>query len=309
MVLAMRTPTLLSCLGALCLATTTARAEGRRPFVMGDLDTSNSAGVEFSYGAMSRDYGTYQVEVSAWTLDVVAEYRVAPQIELFGRIPFIQSTISLGGLVDDISGSSLGNVTGGARFVLTSETSASPEAQAPPGRTVLAFAGSVSIPTADDTGDGCIAAASGLSLHGFHDLGLYAPTATTLRAEAEGRLDEGRLFVQTAFGLHLVHIANTDMCDADEMDPGSDTLELLRFGLAGGVRVTPELAVIAEVTTIASVLEDNNAADEEFIHGVDLGVRYDRSNLTAAARVFMPIDESLREFFDFGFGLELGGRF
>jgi hypothetical protein len=89
---------------------------------------------------------------------------------------------------------------------------------------------------------------------------------------------------------------------------GADDLLLLRLGLAGGVHVASQLALIAEVTTVSDILDDR-ATQEDFLHTLDLGLRHVGPGSTFGARLYYPLDRSLRRLDILGVGFDFQTSF
>jgi len=267
-----------------------AEPETVRPFLMPDLSGSGFAGVDAQLTFGEVDLGLLgSVDVTVVTVDAVAEVPVGRRLLVLGRLPLVYASRDevLG---DECCGASLGNLTAGARALFP---------LAAGGRDARIGAEvTVSLPTADDDGDG--ADGNGLAVIAQlpHDPGRYAPNATVVRAGGSGAVRAGRAFAQAELALHLAFYDD---------DAGEDSDSALRLGVGGGAQLTPGAAVLAELTTFANL--DTDEGDEDFIHALDLGARWTGGNATASARIYFPLDEVFRDLDMFGLGLEAGARF
>lgn len=256
------------------------------PYQMESLDGDDRAGVDIMLGRYELElFG--EVDITTVSMDAFVQMHVAPNVIVFGRLPFQYAQSSVEG-ADDESGTSLGNITGGAMFVSRS------------GDTTVGGGGSLSLPTADDDGDGAGAALLH-SLFRVSSYGLYLPNTWTIRLHGDVRVDRGKTFVQARGGLDYITI--------DEEDEDED-LKLLRIGVAGGAMINPTVAVIAELTTMSSILEDSDADDdEEWVHVLDLGVRARSGRTLFGARIYLPLDETFRDANMMGLGVDVSGTF
>lgn len=256
------------------------------PYQMESLDGDDRAGVDIMLGRYELDLFA-EIDITTVSLDAFVQTEVAPNVIVFGRVPFQYARLSADG-ADDESGTSLGNVTGGAMFVSRS------------GTTTVGGGGSLSLPTADDDGDGGNAALFH-SLFRVSSYGLYLPNTWTIRLHGDVRVEQGKTFVQARGGLDYLTL------DGEDED---EDLKLLRIGVAGGAMINPTVALIAELTTMSSILEDNEGEDdEEWVHTLDLGVRARSGNTLFGARIYLPLDEDFRDANMMGLGVDVSGVF
>jgi hypothetical protein len=285
----------------LALAGSVARAEEpvpvARPFVTPSLDGRSAIGLDFGLTSYEAPTIFGQADVVAVTLDLVADVAIpgAPVL-VFARMPliFVDADTSL----TDCCDQAFGNLTLGGRFV------SAPRVTRGDRKTVVGAEVSASLPTADDDGQEAIAAALAGIGQLAHDIGYYLPNVTTLRGSGLLYAGVGRGFFQGQLGLQVLI--------EDDDDPGTDdeTETDLRLAVAGGVFLTPELAALAELTTLANLSDlDPEGDGDGFWHALDLGVRGYAKHATIGAHLYVPLDESFRDFDLFGFGIDLRGTF
>ncbi len=182
------------------------------------------------------------------------------------------------------SGLALGNVTAGAGYTLRA-----------PGHGVgWAVGGSVSFPTAPDSGDGR-AAAFDHSVFLVPFPGYFQPRTTTLRLRADARIEERTLFLQLHLASHMLVV-----------DGPGDVL-LMVLGVGGGVRVTDRSALIAEVTTVTDILDHRGS--EYFLHTLDVGFRHRERSTVFGLRLYLPVDDTLRSRSMVGVAVDVASRF
>lgn len=275
-------------LAALTAVPAGALADGvTAPYNMQSLDGDSRAGADMMLGRFELDFLGGEVDATTFNLDVFAQAEVSPNVIVFGRLPIQYGRLS----VDDESesGSGLGNITGGAMFVSRS------------GATSFGGGGSISLPTAPDDGEGALGASANAQVH-IVDFGLYLPDTTTIRLHGDLRIEQGKAFFQGRGGVDYLSF------DDGETD---DTLKLLRIGLAGGTLISPTTALLAELTTLSDILEDDDGFgdEEEWIHILELGVRTRSGNTLFGARIYLPLDEEFRDANTMGLGVDVSGTF
>jgi len=251
------------------------------PFVMPDLTGQHALGAELTHS--SSDAG-----LSVMTLDLHGQFAIRPNLTVFGRMPVSHASFdALDGSEETDTG--IGNLSLGGRFTMPTSN-----------RMIVGGTLAIALPTAsidEDSGFASFIAATAR----FPVLGRYLPETMTVSASAEFRHDAERFFVQGQLGLDL-HMPEEELGDED--------LSLLRAGLAGGIKLTPQLALIGEFTTISAILEDTSDEDDVFLHWVDIGVRYSLARAVIGARVFIPVDEEFDELVDpVGLGVDVTARF
>jgi hypothetical protein len=258
------------------------------PFLMPDTSERTHAGVDVFFGSFDADEGGLLLSAKATvlTFEPHIDLALTPEITLSGRLPIAYAraeTTVLGADLED-SGTLLGNGALGARFM--SQAS----------RQVRAGGGVfVNLPTAtgdDDPEDLVDPAAAATGVRLFH-LERYIPDTTTLAVHGDVRFDVERAFLQgQVVYMHLI----ADDEDAGEGQEG----DLLRLSAAAGFWVTPLLAVMGELTTLSTSLDDDiqlNAGDEDedFFHSLDVGVRYADAQWSLGARFHLPLDDVFRD--------------
>jgi hypothetical protein len=142
----------------------------------------------------------------------------------------------------------------------------------------------VGLPSAAAAGSAGAAAAAIADLR-VDDRASSRPQTTSFGADLDWRLagdDGGRAFAQVEAGFEAW------------AGPGDD-VPVLRLGVAGGVRAAPRTWLLAELTTIAFILDDAPPPPGgDFIHALDLGVSIDVPRGAIAARLEVPCDDALR---------------
>ncbi|MFH0903384.1 MAG: hypothetical protein V2A73_22375 [Pseudomonadota bacterium] len=272
-----------------------------RPFVMGDLSSDRIVGVQLMHGSWSEQGwsgGEYDFNIT--TLDVFADLPVSRSLKVFGILPFAhfdrRASSMDGGEYSKHDTAVLGNITGGIRLV-------SPANQTR--RASIGFGVSVSLPTApeldieseDDELDAEAARyASEFRLVDAYER--YMPAATTVRIEGDARIEQGKLFLQAQLGLHLVSV---------EYEAGytSESYQLLRLVVGAGVRLSPRLAIVGELSTLTPLDKTNYYSPfEDYLHSLHLAGQYDFGKLVVAGRFYRPFGH---EMFDdiWGLGIDV----
>jgi hypothetical protein len=77
--------------------------------------------------------------------------------------------------------------------------------------------------------------------------------------------------------------------------------------MAAGVRATAELAIVLELNSMLYVGEDE--ADDETVTSLDAGLRYGGRGFAAGLRLFLPLDDDLRNLDMLGVGADVSVRF
>ena len=257
-------------------ATATARADWPRPFVMPPL----ANGPEFTGEIMVGTIETGPLEVTLLGFEFGARHRF-DRLGIHGSLPVIHAD------TDNWDGTSLGNLTAGMDYQVAGSIR---------GRrhSLVAVGASLSFPTADDNGDGSLAAGVHSAFR-VPDPGKYFPDTTTIRVFSDWRTGSDEWFFQGELGMHaLVH------------DNADDQI-LFRLGLGAGVAVSPMAALIAELTTMTDILDDDNGA-EDFLHTLDLGVRFLGGSSIFGIRLYVPLDDSMRNRDALGFAFDFAAR-
>ena len=228
-------------------------------------------------------FGTLRMadtDATLFDLSLRAGLRLGERVRVSGEIPVAHARAGAGG------GTTLGNVTAGISSILSQSAGAD-------GSQTVSAGGSVSFPTASSEGDRR-AAAEALGRFHVDDPGLYRPETTAVRLHGDYRIRSGNLSFQSQLGLHTHVIEDTD----DEL--------LLRAGLAGALHLSSAVALLSELTTISRAIDD--AGGEQFLHTLDVGLRYRAGTTRFGLRVYVPLDDSLRQQQMFGVGVNVATR-
>jgi len=218
------------------------------------------------------------------------DVQIAPHWLLLFRVPFASVDIEDKPVdATDCCGAVLGNATLGARWLWSSRQT---EIRSVVGGEIL-----MSLATANDRGPRGVGAGAAAFAWQSHDPALFLPNAWTPRLTGFGQVYGRWFMMQGEAGLHWL------IYDGDVKGDQSDLA--VRLALAGGVRATPELAILLEVDSVMFVDDANDGSSTS----LDVGLRYGGSNLLAAARVFVPLDSDLRRADMIGFGGDIGVRF
>jgi hypothetical protein len=108
----------------------------------------------------------------------------------------------------------------------------------------------------------------------------FYPNVTSYQLAGDVRVERGDVFCQVEVGyLHLTHP------DADE------GLDLVHADIGAGVRVSPTTSLLAELTTISLVLEDEGFYNNQnWFHSLYAGARHSTDRASIGAYVFFPFD-------------------
>lgn len=259
----------------------TAQAHPPPFYWMPDLSAHSQVGVDLIPGNFDRA-GDSALLVPA---SVFAELAVTEHVVLLARVPF--AYVDRVGLDDPDEGAfALGNV--GVGLLLAGSSRRDWDAWLRYGLGVL-----VHLPTASDEGDQGAAAGRAATFL-VPERGRFLPGITNLRARGDVRYETGRLFMQGEVGV--------DHQLRDDSDDRTDLL--LAAGL--GVTLSPYWAVLAELTAVSNILEDE---DSELLPVLDAGLRYHDPSLMTGLRVYWPFHEGYRDASAIGVGIDLGLRF
>lgn len=279
-----RTRTLLLVPGIVLAGVLTAGTAQAHPppfYWMPDLSAHSQVGVDLIPGNFDRA-GDSALLVPA---SVFAELAVTEHVVLLARVPF--AYVDRVGIEDPDEGAfALGNV--GVGLLLAGSSRRDWDAWLRYGLGVL-----VHLPTASDEGDQGAAAARAATFL-VPERGRFLPGITNLRARGDVRYETGRLFMQGEVGV--------DHQLRDDSDDRTDLL--LAAGL--GVTLSPYWAVLAELTAVSNILEDE---DSELLPVLDAGLRYHDPSLMTGLRVYWPFHEGYRDASAIGVGIDLGLRF
>lgn len=265
---------------AFLVAGATAAEAHPPPFYwMDDLSTDRRVGFEI-LGGTSDLIGDATVVGGS----IFAHLSLTDNIALEGRIPLAYSKFTIMDVEDD--GIALGNLALG--FQLSNHAPHHVHERALYGLSLMAH-----LPTASDDGTSATAADIA-SAYFIPDPGRYLVDTTTLRLRGDFRYEVESLFLQLEGALDF------------EIRDGEDTTGLV-LGTGLGVKVSPYFALLGELTTVSDILEDSDG--ENFVHTVDLGMRYHDPGVMFGFRVYLPLDERLRDADVLGLGVDAAVRF
>jgi hypothetical protein len=238
------------------LAAAPARADWPRPFVMPPLGAGPELHGEVMFGTVE----VGPVDATLLGLELGFRHRL-DRLGLSAALPIVHTD------TDGWDGTSLGNLTAGVDYLIAGSVR---------GRrhSATAIGVSLSLPTADDDGDGALAALS----HAYFrvpDPGKYFPDTTTIRVFGDWRTGTDQWFFQSHLGMHVL------------AHDGPDDQVLFRLGLGGGVSLSDTAALIGELTTMADLLDDDGS--EDFLHTLDLGVRFLGGSSIFGIRLYLPL--------------------
>jgi hypothetical protein len=264
------------------------------PFLMPDTSGRTHAGVDVFFGTVNADENDPLIAAEATVLSFEPHLDLAltQELTLWGRLPvsYTSARTTLLGIEQEDSGTLLGNAGLGARFM----SQASQELRA--GGGVLVHLPTSSADAGGDLVDLPLATAVVRSFHPER----YAIETTTLGAHADVRFDAGRAFVQgQALYMHLA-----------AEDESVEDADLLRLSLAAGFWVTPNVATMAELTTLSTILDEDvqlnpENQDEDFFHSLDVGLRFAQPQWALSVRFHLPLDELFRDNDILGGGADL----
>jgi hypothetical protein len=248
---------------------------------MADLSVHSRVGVELIPG--NYDFaGESAILVPA---SVFAEFALTENVVLLGRLPF--AYVDRVGLVDEEGAFALGNLSLGLQL-------AGGSGRPHEGRLLYGIGALVHGFTASDEGDQGLAAARAASFL-VPDRGRYLVDATTVRVRADVRYESEMVFVQGEVGVdHQIY---------QDVDDRTDLL----FGAGLGLGFDPYWALLAELTALSDVLEDDG--DSDLLPVLDVGLRYHNPDLMAGLRVYWPFDEVYRDASAIGLGFDIALRF
>jgi hypothetical protein len=256
-----------------------ARAQHAAPFQQERMLPARDFGAELHLGSM--DFAFNSLTVIG--IETFGQIPLTSRLGLRGRLPIAHANGS------GDSGTSLGNLTVGLEYLVRGSIG-------PRSADAVSVGGSLSLPTASDTGDSG-AAASALATYRVPFPGYYAPNTTTLRAHVSWRKEQDRWLVQLQPGIHVLAVEGTN-----------NDQTLLRFNIAGGWHASPNVVLMGELSTVSRILDDN--AGEEWLHTLDLGMRYFARRSVFGVRLYYPLDESRREGLDMiGIAADLTARY
>lgn len=264
----------------LALFCTTADAHPPPFFWMPDISGESRAGADLMLGPNDLVGDAFVAAAGLF-----AEISLTKNLAVSARLPVAFASFDIG--AGDESGFALGNLALGGQLANWEK------ARSDRSRTLYAFGVVLALPTASDSGDSGTAA-NIAALHFIPDSGRYRVDTTTIRARGDFRYEASPLFVQAelAFDFYLRE--------------GDDEIGAL-VGVGAGVKLNPNFAALAEITTVSDIIEDSD--DENFVHTVDVGLRWHNQSVVLGARVYVPVDESLRDASVLGFGLDAAARF
>jgi hypothetical protein len=259
-----------------------------RPFNLADLSMSRTLGGEVSYMMFDFEEG---IEGSALQVGIVAEFEVAPGVEVFGRLPWVSSSLSAGD--QSIDDEAIGNVSVGGRYVIESGADLT-----------LGFSGTVYLPTTesfDEDGDspefGGLAA---FITDVARDMPRWFPDALALEPGVAARFGVGMVTLQGEANLLMFFYTG----DGNPRDEQFNMLQL-DFGVAA--RVAPELSVLAELVTVFDAFDELDDDVSSFV-SLDVGARYHLHKVALGGHFYYPVDENQRDQGTFGFVFDVFGE-
>ncbi len=250
----------LAIAAALLLLTEATAAAQLRPFVMSGLADESGIGLDTGIG--------FSDPATVAHADLVADLRVSRLVAVFGRFPLVIAD------TEQSTGLGIGNVTVGWRYYFLEERS---------GATRYAFAhqGSVSLPSASDSGDGGVAANENAFFYAPYCPGWYG-NETTLRLGGDFLVETARLFFQAGLAAHIYF-------EGEEV--------AMRLGLAAGVNVSSTIALVGEFSMLT-------VFDEGTFDALDLGARWQSGANRFGARFTLPLHSGARDASAFGVGFD-----
>lgn len=248
---------------------------------MPDLSVHSRAGVELIPGNFDRaGESAFLIPTSLF-----AEFALTDNLVLLGRLPF--AYVDRVGFNDPDDGAfALGNISLGLQLA---DGSGHPHA----GRLAYGVGALIHLATASDKDEAGVAASRAAAFL-VPDRGRYLVDAFTLRVRADLRYETDTVFVQGELAIdQQIYQATDDRTDL-----------LLAAGL--GLTLSPYWAVLAELTALSGVLEDDGDA---LLPVLDAGVRFHDPDLMAGLRVYWPFHESARDLGAIGLGMDIAMRF
>jgi hypothetical protein len=218
-----------------------------------------------------------------------ADIALTSSLSLNARLPisYADYEIVLGGVTLEDSGFGLGNLALGMRY-----------GDAPHhhdgSRLLWALGARVSLPTASDGEDGAIVNSIARAFI-VPDPARYALDTTTLRLSGDIRHEAEPIFFQAELALDFFLVQD------------DDNVVGALLGLGLGVKLNPHLALLGELTTVSDIFEDSEG--ENFVHTLDLGLRYHTPGVMMGVRGYIPLDDVYRDADVFGFGIDAAARF
>lgn len=266
-----------------------------RPFNLSDLSGLTAVNLDVQYTSWTEPASSpLALNFTSLTFDLHADITLAPHWVVLLHVPVVYADVEAEPTdTSDCCGLGLGNFTLGVKGLVSS-------LHGDGLRSVLGGELSLSLGTAPDEGDDGAAAALAARARGPHDPGRYVPNTWTPRLLGHAQIYNRWFMAQLEAGLHF--FVYDDDVVGDDADLG------LRLALATGVRVTPELAIVAELNNM-TVFSDDDSVDDETATSVDLGVRFAGETVVVGLRLYLPIDDRSRDADMLGFGVDLGARF
>jgi hypothetical protein len=243
-----------------------------RPLALADLSPTRRFGAEIGWGT----FGDGQVD--AYLLELVADTVIGDNIKVFGRIPLVRATYDIAFFGDD-TGSALGNLQAGARFIRDSGDG-----------TIVGVTAQASLPTApspDLTDAGSRAALAGASLRFTEDPSRYLGDTFTLRGGADVRVSAGNVFAQGGAAVDLFFYTGDE-------DLEDERVTYMYLFAGAGVLISPRLAFLVELTTWADLFEESQA-EQDYRHAAHLGVRHEGNVASVGGHLTYFLDDDSRD--------------
>jgi hypothetical protein len=239
--------------------------------------TQASAGVDFTYGRLSNSPALIcggGADTSLIGINLHGHYALGHGLLVGGHLPLAHVRFS------DDSATSLGNLTAELNYRLTN---------GPRNKSWLDT--SLSIGTADNSGDGRVAAVT-YAIFAMEDPGKYAPNTTTARLMYRHYFGEPKLRFEFQGGAQYLSIEDTD--------------NVIRLPIVFGVRYAlgPRIQVLGRFSTFWLLNAEDN--EDDFLHMVEAGVnllKVGRGEVQAL--LYYPLDEVYRDVFEV-WGLKIG---
>lgn len=239
--------------------------------------TKGSAGVDFLYGHINNPLPAFfggGNDISLIGLNLRGHYELNPGLLLGGHLPLAHAQF------DDDSGTSLGNLTAELNYRLTLHH-----------RSQSWLDSSISVGTADDNGDGSLAAQT-FTAFWMPDPGFYAPNTNTIRVMYRHEIGDDRMHFDFQAGVQYLFIEDVD------------DRARLPFRIGGTFELGPRLELLGRFSTYWEV--DAQDGEDDFLHLLELGVNLRQVGSGAVEiLVYYPLDEVYRDDFEV-WGLQIG---
>lgn len=264
-----------------------------RPLTMADPSGLTAVGIDIQYTRWTEHPPAplADVDVQSITVNLNADIRLAPHWLLLARLPLSHATVDTTPDTDCCS-LALGNLTLGGRGLWSTFYGDG-------SRAVSGGELTISLPSANDSGDRGASAANAAIAHLPHDPDLWAPNTTTIRLTGITQFWTRWFLAHAELGPQL-YIYDSDVDDSTDLG--------LRLALAAGVRATYTVSILAELNALL-FSDDKFRGGNDTTSSIDLGVRYGAGRGLFGLRIYLPLDPELRDVGMFGIGVDGGLRF